>query len=146
MTHFYGRATEVPALLRALRTDASEASALRLAHVLEHQDGVTQATPFAVYYLCIALRHGAVANPAALMRTLGVIRRAAQFTQSSPARPDETMALGELIAEPRLWPAYVSDEADEALWEDWAPSQSEYYGWAVETCRLFDASGLPVAA
>ena len=146
LTHFYGRATEIPTLLDALRTDASDTTAARLAHVLEHQDGVTQATPFAVYYLCGALRNGLVSNTAALMHTLGVIHRAAQFMQSSPARPEVTLSLVDLIAESRLWPAYVSDEDDEVLWEEWAPDSAEYYGWAVETCRLIAASGLLVAA
>lgn len=136
ITHFYGRAGDVPGLIRALGGDDHAAAEERLLTCLEHQDGVIQATPFAAAYIVQMLNSQCVRNPAAVSRMLDRILDAARF--QGRRRPGHTPNAdwNSLLAPKCLWPEFVSDENDEILAEEWDSSEEEYLGWAILTERI----------
>src|SRR5690349_8849347 len=141
VVHFHGRATDIPIAIRDLATERHKQAEEMLARNLEHQDGIVQATPLAVYFIAAAFRDGAVRDRAAVEALLRRILAAAEFQLSSRAPKSSPATLESIIAPEKLWPVFKSDEEDEAIWEEWSPEDDEWSAWASLTQRTIRALG-----
>jgi hypothetical protein len=139
VVHFHGRGTDIPDAIRRLNSDAHEAAEEYLGDHLEHQDSLIQATPLAVRLMVRALNEGRVRDAEAVRRILERIGAAARFQVEEASAGRRSEADWEaLFAEPHLWPPFESDEEDEALWEEWGPSDEQFLGWHVLTLKLLE--------
>jgi hypothetical protein len=136
LVHFYGRATEIPRTIRELDTDNHAKAQERLLGWLEHQDGVTQATPFAVLFILKMLNAGAVRDPAGVRRLIGVLQTSARFQLQCCNKPGTPMDWNTLLTEEHLWPEFKSERDDEIHWEEWQPGIDEWYSWPALTDQL----------
>jgi hypothetical protein len=130
MAHWYGRATDFLAVIRNLCKDEHKAAEKELLRCLEHQDGVFQATPFAVYFIVRLLRAGQVRDTDEVNRLLDRIQIAVRF-QLDECYPKLKTKLGwkELLAEERLFPPFKSERDEEIWWEEYDPPVEEWVGW-----------------
>lgn len=135
IVHFYGRATQVPSWIKQLASDTHEEAEQELRACLEHQDGVLQATPFAVWFIVRMLRANKVRDPVAVRRVLRVIQSAASFQLESVEAKQPLLTWRDLLAEQRLWPEFESEAQDEIEWGKWAPTQEEIDSWITLTDR-----------
>jgi hypothetical protein len=142
IAQFHGRGSAIPPLIEKLAGPGSARAAKRLADLLEHQDGVIQATPFGVRAILEALRAGRVRNRAAALAALRRINAAAAFQLSASPQQQCSETLRGLIRVDRLLPTFVSNDDDEALLEEWAPSESEHHGWCALTHAMIERSGI----
>jgi hypothetical protein len=142
IVHFFGRATDVPTWIEDLATPRHKEAESLLLRNLEHQDGVIQATPVAVALMVESLREGRVQDRDAVRKILTGILEAARFQIEVHGRPLVTPPLASVIAPTTWWPEFESDEVDEALWEEWSPSEEEFVGWAVLTEQLIVTEGI----
>src|SRR6266478_6067137 len=133
LVHFYGRAADIPQAIRDLATDDHVAAEKHLLHCLEHQDSLSQATPFAVFFIVGLLDSGRVRDPEQVHRLLSRIGAAARFQIECHGKPVTTLDWNSLLAEERLWPEFKSKYDDEVRWEEWDPTQEEWMGWAALT-------------
>lgn len=139
LVHFYGRATAVPGHIRDLATDDHAEAEKQLRGCLEHQDGILQATPFAVRFILRMLNAGQVRDPSAVQELLAAIRRAAQFQKEGfPSR--DPLDWNSLLLPERLWPEFKSESDDERLWEMWNPPPEEWQSWVLITDRYLAES------
>jgi len=136
IVHVYGRASDIPALIRRLGTKDHAAAEEQLLHWLEHQDSLSQATPFAVCFIVHMLNAGRVKKPAAVRRLLKHVHDAAQFQIDAHGKPRVALDWYSLLSEERLWPKFKSKRDDEIYWEEWNPPEEEWVGWAVLTDQL----------
>lgn len=142
IAHFNGRASNVSEALRALfssDTGQSSSGFAELRTCLEHQDGVIQATPVAVHFLLRQLeRPPAEVNPKLFELLLILLDAAAFQMENMPsARPDVT--LEDLIAPEKLMPVFVSEDEDEALWEN-GEIPGDHAEWAALTFQQIVAA------
>ncbi|MGE3803485.1 MAG: hypothetical protein AB7K24_02300 [Gemmataceae bacterium] len=138
IVHFYGRASNIPKAVRQLNSKKhAKAAGDLLAAQLEHQDGVIQATPFAVRFMVRALACERVVDKAHVWWILRRIQCAASFTTSSHSQnvPKAIADWRRLLQVRRLWPEFKNKREDEILWEEWDPPEEEWLGWAVLTLR-----------
>jgi hypothetical protein len=142
IVHFYGRATDVPTAIVDLANDRHEQAENTLLHNLEHQDGVIQATPVAVTFILEALREGRVRNRDAVNSLLARILEAARFQVECHTRSGAIPTIESIIAPGNWWPELESEEEDEALWDEWSPSEDELSGWASLTEALISGEGI----
>jgi hypothetical protein len=140
MVHFYGRAVEIPGLLSGIERDNPHLAIERLARVLEHQDGVIQSTPFAVFHMCSSV--ATTTGNEKLENVISLIYGSAKFQLSYRRESGVLPSLAELIDEQRLWPEFTGDREDDILWEKWEPPESEHFGWAAATRRIIELSCL----
>jgi len=138
LVHFYGRATDIPELIGKLQGEQHAAVAEKLAYVLEHQDGVSQATPFAVAKIIEIYPSLSFEQKSSINRLLTTIKKAAEFTVSSPAAPKDLFSISQLLQPRFLWPPYESEDADEELWEELDLGQKEYYSYAHATLQFLN--------
>jgi hypothetical protein len=138
IVHWYGRATDVPNLIEALKSDKHAESSEKLEYLLEHQDGVSQATPFAVAAIASIYPLLSLEQKTSTDNLLSVIKRASEFTISSPCAPEELFSMPQLLTPEFLWPPYESEEIDEELWEEYSPDRKEYYSYAKATLLCLD--------
>ena len=136
IVHFYDRATEIPGLIRQLATKDHEAAEERLLECLVHQDGVTQATPFAVFFIIRLLKSGPVRDPEQVQCLLKRIGDAARSRLEDRRKPRKALDWTSLLAEERLWPKFTSKRADENYWEEWDTPKYEWLAWQVLTNEL----------
>jgi hypothetical protein len=141
IVHFYGRATEIPDDIRKLASDDHVEARVKLLNNLEHQDGVMQATPFAVWFIVRMLHAGVLRDPDGVRSMLRRFQRSAQFQISDRDEKFEPLDWARLLAEERLWPEFVSDFDDECRWEKSDIMLGESDSWAMLTDR-FIADGL----
>ena len=132
LVHFFGRGDELPPLMSALwfgEAAQRRQSARQLASYLEHQDSVMMATPFAVRALLARLDESRAQGkgfPAELaMVLLPVAAAVTDHLQSATYTPSQ-LTLDDLQAPELLWPPFVDEDADEALWEAWDASPELY--------------------
>jgi hypothetical protein len=145
IVHFYGRATEVPGNIRDLATDNCAEAQNNLLGCLEHQDGVAQATPFAVWFIIKMLNAGAVRDPEGVRRLLAVIHAAARSQLECNTKLPGTMDWNALLAEEHLWPGFKSERDDEIHWEEWEPLPEESNSWVALTDKII-SEGLGISA
>jgi hypothetical protein len=136
IVHVYGRAAKIPSAIRQLGTDDHAAAEEELLRFLEHQDSLSQATPFAVFFILKLLRAGQVRDPVKVTRLLKVIGTAARFTIEANRELKQALGWNALLAEERLWPEFKSARDDEIMSEEWNPPPEESVGWAVLTNQL----------
>lgn len=138
IVHWYGRASNVPQAIRSLGGPQREEAITYLRNNLEHQDGVMQATPFAVRFILRMCDKDAEG----VRQIIEPIAAAAKFTLSSPSHINIKPLTDwkSLLSEQRLWPEYVSEDDDEMLWEEWDPQRDEWIGWAALTLQEIEAS------
>jgi hypothetical protein len=129
--HFYGRASDVPLAIRALGGPGRESAIRHLRRCLEHQDGVIQATPFAVRFI-LRIREK---DPEGVREIIEPIAAAARFTLANFAGPLPDADWESLLNEDGLWPEFTSAQDDEILWEEWNPAPAEWIGWSILTLR-----------
>jgi hypothetical protein len=137
MVHWYGRASEVPEWLRGLGSaDAGvrEVARQQLERCLEHQDGLSQATPFATSLILEALHDSQLPEKPALLNVLCRIAAAASY-QLGSRNAASPLSLDDLLSPARLRPAFESEEEDEALAETWDVSQEEFDAYHVLTAE-----------
>lgn len=131
LVHFHGRASDVPPAIRALGGPGREEAIGHLRGCLEHQDGVIQATPFAVRFI-LRMREK---DPDGVQRIIEPIAAAAEFTLRNARRPLPEVSWEASLAEGRLWPEFTSDRDDEIQWEEWDPAPDEWLAWPILTLR-----------
>lgn len=144
IVHFHGRGTDIPAAIAQLSHPAPgirTQAATNLAKYLEHQDGLTQATPFGVQQLLDALATGAVIEKGPALMILQVVANAAIWHLDRNHAPSLTLA--DLLAPSRLWPPFESEHQDEILSEEWDPPQEEYHAYHTITAEILVA-GTPI--
>lgn len=131
LVHFFGRGDELPPLMTALwfgEAMQRQQAARQLAGYLEHQDSVMMATPFAVRALLTRLTASLVQGdgfPAELATVLlPVVTAVTDYLRNSHVVSGLT--LDDVLAPEHLWPPFVSEDEDEALWEDWDASPELY--------------------
>jgi len=138
IVHWYGRASDIPESLRSLESSdprAREAARKRLERCLEHQDGLSQATPFATLLILAALHDRHLSDQSALLNVLCRIAEVAS-SQLGSRNAASSLSLDDLLSPERVWPAFESEETDEALWEEWDVSQEEFDAYHVLTARV----------
>ncbi len=122
IVHFYGRADNVERAIRRLEVadfSGRMAAVQELRRCLEHQDGVIQATPIAVPFIVSVL-----AKPNDPVVKVNVLELLAACLASARFQIEDKHAtipqpkFDDLMTPDKLWPEYVSDEEDEALWEE----------------------------
>lgn len=146
IVHFHGRATDIPAAIRNLaspHTETRRAAVSHLTHCLEHQDGVYQATAYAVPYIIQMLRSANVREKSAIISMLQRFLNSARFTLEHHTRlPSDALSRYRSPAA-HLWPVFRSELDDEMQWEEWEPSVDEYTAWHQLTERaIVDARSL----
>ncbi len=104
IVHFYGRCDEVPAWIRDLASDRSGSAEKMLLQNLEHQDGVIQATPVAVYFVVQALKGGRVHDRAAIENLLRRILTSARFQLENNGDPDVAPTIRNILEPQHRWP------------------------------------------
>lgn len=132
-----GRATPVPALLHELETAGCAAAAEALGDQMLSQDAVMPCAPFVLDAIAERLDAGRVVDRDAVGRTIRRVLAAAAYQasaadlrrSSNPVVP----ALSGILAEERLLPRFVDADADEAVFEAWAPTWDDLYAWAILT-------------
>jgi hypothetical protein len=136
LVHFHGRADNVERAIRQLEVGdvrARTAAVEELRRCLEHQDGVIQATPIAVPFIVAGLL-----KPNDPLVKTGMIELLAACFASAKFQVEDQQPImprpqwEDLLAPDKLWPEYVSDEEDEALWED-AGVVDDVHLWAAVT-------------
>jgi len=146
LIHFYGRASDIPAAIRELASSDARCRTKAhstLTHNLEHQDGVLQATAFAVPYIVRMLAVEDVPDKCAIVSILRQFLASARFQLEHHGRLPEAVALGYRGHTATYWPEFVSEEHDEILWEESEPSSEEYTAWQQLTEQaIVDARGL----
>jgi hypothetical protein len=120
IVHFYGRASDIPRAIRALGDPGREEAIRHLRRCLQHQDGVIQATPFAVRFI-LRLRDK---DPEGVR----AIAAAAKFVLARYTGPLPDVEWDSLLSEHSLWPEFSSEPDDEIRWEEWV-------GWSILTLR-----------
>ncbi len=159
VVQFFGRGDAIPPLVDALwavpaeSTGARAAVAKHLAGLIAHQDGLIQATPFAVAVIlsrmAADLARGAV-PPIELTDVLAPVAAAAGDRLGGAVAADlaATPSLRTLMSPPNLWPDFVSDEEDEMLYEDEARDFSPQIWCAFHsvTAQLLNAHRASIAA
>jgi hypothetical protein len=118
IVHWYGRATTIPETVRLLRS--ADASVRRKAQAdltnwLEHQGGLSQATPFAIQLLVQALDDAGLPNREAVIAIVEQIAESALFQMDGPSHLPVGAPPDDLIAPELLWPEFISEEEDEIL-------------------------------
>lgn len=140
LMHFFGRATEYPKLIHALRSDDPDlrrSARTRLRETLEHQDGVGQATPYTIPFLLELAAEPQVPDLLELLALLRHVLAAVMFHAEGPLPLPDVSGL-DLGTPIRLWPEFESEEKDEILWEDYEETHEEWRGWQALTLRAFD--------
>jgi hypothetical protein len=140
VVHLRGRATDMPAWIAQLTTDAHVAAERRLADCLIGQNRVTQATPLAARLILGALRFGMVRDEGAVWRLVEAMVSAARscLKAASPAAFGTAQADWSWFSNDRLWPAFESAPQDEAIGREWKPSDEEVLGWALLTVQVLE--------
>lgn len=130
LVHFCGRASDIPPAIRALGGAGREEAIRHLRDCLEHQDGVIQATPFAVRFILRMRKQ----DPEGVQAIIQRVARAAEFMLRRRAAP-RGVGWDAMLAERYLWPPFISEFEDEMLWEEWDVTEEEPAAWAVLTLR-----------
>jgi hypothetical protein len=131
LVHFYGRASDIPPAIRELGSPGREEAIRHLRGCLEHQDGIIQATPFAVRFI-LQMRGE---NPDGVQTILEPVVAAAQFTLKNAVAPLAQVSWEKCLHERRLWPEFISELDDQNLWEQWEPEPEEWVAWSILTLR-----------
>lgn len=134
LVHFQGRASDIPPAIRALGDPRREAAIRHLRRCLEHQDGVMQATPFAVRFI-LRMRDR---DPDGVREIIEPIAAAARFTLAHHHGPLPDVDWDTMLREESLWPEFTSDRDDEILAEEWDPT--DWLAWPVLTLREIEAA------
>lgn len=137
IVHFYGRASLFPTIIRRIVTGQEIASDVAMLASIEHQDSVIQATPFTMLCLVDYLRSGPVST--GIRELCATTLRSARYQVTCLPRTSRLMPLADLLSESQLWPDYQSEEADEAYWEDWRPTELEHFAWAAHTIAILSS-------
>src|SRR5581483_643677 len=95
IVHFYGRASDIPPAIRALGGPGREEAIRHLRRCLEHQDGVAQATPFAVRFI-LRMRDR---DPGGVRAIVEPIAAAAKFVLSHHTGPLPDVDWNSLLGE-----------------------------------------------
>lgn len=135
IVHFYGRASDIPPAIRALGGPGREDAIRHLRRCLEHQDGVIQATPFAVRFV-LRMRD---ADPEGVRQIIEPIAEAARFSLSRFAGPLPDVDWDSLLSDDLLWPEFTDERDEEILREEWEPT--DWIGWPILTLREIEAAG-----
>jgi hypothetical protein len=139
LVHFYGRASDVPPAIRALGGPGREGAIRHLRGCLEHQDGVIQATPFAVRFI-LRMREQ---DPDGVDAIIRPIAAAAEFTLRNARGPLPEANWETSLAEDHLWPEFTSERDDEIRWEEWETSPEEWLAWPILTLREIAQAASP---
>jgi hypothetical protein len=140
VVHLRGRATDVPAWVAQLTTDAHVAAERRLADCLIEQDRVTQAMPLAARLILGALRFGMVRDAGAVWKLVEAMAAAARscLTAASPGASGTAQADWSWFSTDRLWPPFESEREDERLRREWEPADEEVLAWALLTVQVLE--------
>ena len=139
LVHFYGRASDVPPAIRALGGPDREEAIRHLRGCLEHQDGVIQATPFAVRFI-LRMRDK---DPDGVQAIIEPIAAAAEFTLKNARTPLTEVSWETSLAEDRLLPEFSSECDDAIQWEERDTSPEEWLAWAILTLREIAQAASP---
>jgi hypothetical protein len=139
LVHFYGRASDIPPAIRALGGPGREEAIRHLRGCLEHQDGVMQATPFAVRFI-LQMRKK---DPDGVQAIIAPIAAAAEFTLKNARSPLRDVSWETSLAEDRLWPEFTSERDDEIHWEEWETAPEEWLDWPILTLREIQQAASP---
>ena len=139
LVHFYGPASDVPAAIRALGSPGRKEAIRHLRGCLEHQDGVTQATPFAVRFI-LRMRDK---DPDGVRAIIEPIAAAAEFTLKNARGRLPDVSWETTLAADRLWPEFTSERDEEIQWEEWDPSPEEWLAWPILTLREIAQAASP---
>jgi len=135
--HCHGRATDYPDWLRALRHEnprVRQEARASLVRTLEHQDGVEQATPYAIPFLLELAGDPDTPDLQELLALLSHVFRAVAFQAERPL-PD--VAKLDFKIPLALWPEHSCDDADEVLLEEGETSYEDWRVWQALSLRAF---------
>jgi hypothetical protein len=121
IVHWYGRATAIPETVRLLRSadpSVRRKAQADLTNWLEHQGGLSQATPFTIQLLVQALDDSGLPDREAVIAIIEQIAKSALFQMDGPSHFPVGPTPDDLIAPELLWPEFISEEEDEMLWEE----------------------------
>jgi hypothetical protein len=136
IVHFDGRASDIPPAIRALGGPGRAEAIRHLCRRLEHQDGVIQATPFAVRFILRTREK----DPEGVREIIERIEPAARFTLANFRDPLPDVDWDSLLGEECLWPEFTSELDDEIRREEWYPPPTEWIGWSILTLREVEAA------
>ena len=136
IVHFCGRASDIPPAIRALGGPGRPEAIRHLLLCLEHQDSISQATPFAARFI-LRMRER---DPEGVREIIDRIAPAARFTLANFRDPLLDVDWDSLLREECLWPEFTSERDDEIRWEDWNPPPTEWIGWSILTLREIEAA------
>ncbi|MFZ6745908.1 hypothetical protein ACO0LC_22000 [Undibacterium sp. JH2W] len=136
IAHWYGRGGNLPEIIRDLGNGNHAWAVRELELKLEHQDGLHQATPFAVFFIIEMLQKNTVRDHAAVWEILCKFDETAAFQMRSDKPVPVLLDWNQLLEERRLLPVYIDEYNDEILWEEWDPSYEEWYSWCALTRQL----------
>jgi hypothetical protein len=139
LVHCYGRASDVPPAIRALGGPGRVEAIRHLRGCLEHQDGVIQATPFAVRFI-LRMREK---DPTGVQAIIDPIAAAAEFMVKNAAEPLPEVSWEATLAEDRLWPEFTNERDDEIRWEEWDPAPEERLSWPILTLQEIAEAAAP---
>jgi hypothetical protein len=121
IVHWFGRANTVPETVQRLwSVDSSirQKAQADLAHWLEHQGGLSHATPFGIQLLIQALHDPKLPDRASVIAILEEIAKSALFQIEGPRYLPLSATIQDLISPKYLWPEFISEEEDEMLYEE----------------------------
>ena len=147
LLHWYGRATDFPSLFNDILSGdpvkglaAIETIAV---NVEREREGIIMATPFAMIFLFRLLSFDPV-NKEDILKQIYVIVDTTrnQWRQYEGERvQEEVKHPGEMLTDAFLFPAFISEEVDETLWDQYIIGNEHYYWlkFILEMVRCFSS-------
>lgn len=106
----------MPKLINDLGNENHAWAVRELERNLEHQDGLNQATPFAVFFIVKMLKENAVRDQLTVWGILRKFDEAAAFQMRSDKTVPVLLDWDQLLDERRLLPVYIDEYNDEIFW------------------------------
>jgi hypothetical protein len=133
IVHIYGRASDFPVQIKDILSNGSMENYTKISSNIEHQDSVSQATPFMLNVLLELLNYNV--NKKEIIKICQKVWDAVQFFFEGGRGTLVSSTMYGMSDKQYLWIDYIDDDTDEMLWEEII--QDNFYDWNYYSLKLF---------
>ena len=135
IVHFYGRASDFPNQIQIIFEGNNQHVYKDILDNIEHQDSISQATPFMLQILLELLNYS-VDKISILNICYKVWEDIKYFFTYNECKKPSADSMKSLLNKEFLWPDYKNEKVEENLWNEFS-SKNNFYDWNYYTMKVF---------